>query len=921
MLERKPLLIASLFLNYFVFAILLNSVGSVILQVQNSFSVSASEASVLEAYKDLSIAITSFLVASFVAQLGYKRAMLIALSLVFLVLAAMPQIPAFWMNKLLFMATGIGFAVIKVSIFATLGLLTNSTRQHASLMSFLEAFFMLGVLSGYFLFGAYVDDSEAGNLGWYQVYYPLAGLALVALLTLALTSFDQPKDEAVESASSLQGFKDMLTLCLKPLVLVFVLSVFLYVLIEQGIMSWLPTFNNVVLNLPASLSIQMASIMAASIAIGRFLAGYLSQRINWYPLLCVCLILAGLLVLAAMPMAQSVDPQQVVSNWFQAPLAAYIFPLIGLCLAPVYPIINSVVLSSLPQHQHAPMTGLIVVFSALGGTLGSLITGSLFELFDGATAFYCSLLPMVGILVTLTLLKRQSVKPAFEQVTASSAEQGTTSALFHAVQTKHIFADSKTFVDAVPKSDPNEIELAYLQGKDEPHFDLKQFVLDNYDVPDEASPEIKRVKAENLRAHLDAMWAELERAPDNPEGRSSLIPLPKPYLVPGGRFQEIYYWDSYFTMLGYVLDRGPEMLQNMVENFAHLSRTVGHIPNGNRTYFESRSQPPVLSLMLELLCEYRGVKQVLPKHLAALESEHAFWMRGVNHLTEDGDSTNRVVKVGDGYLNRYWDTMTTPRPESYAEDVALASACARSSEGLYRDIRAACESGWDFSTRWLDCSAQLEGIETTAVIPVDLNVLMYLLESTLAKAYTASGRLDAAESMRRQADQRRALILTHFYDEDRGFFVDLNLADLSPRPTLSLAGLYPLYAGIATPEQADRVQHRVHAEFLREGGWVTTLSSSGQQWDAPNGWAPLQWITYQALMNYGFHAQATTGAERWIDNNQRVYDETGCLFEKYNVETIGHLAGGGEYVVQHGFGWTNGVLVKLKQVLEPKTRN
>ena len=915
MLERKPLLIASLFLNYFVFAILLNSVGSVILQVQNSFSVSASDASVLEAYKDLSIAIASFLVASFVAQLGYKRAMLIALSLVFLVLAAMPQIPAFWMNKLLFMVTGVGFAVIKVSIFATLGLLTNNTRQHASLMSYLEAFFMLGVLSGYFLFGAYVDDTEAGSLGWYQVYYPLAGLALMALVTLALTSFHQPNAVTVESASSLQGFKHMLALCLKPLVMVFVLSVFLYVLIEQGIMSWLPTFNNVVLNLPASLSIQMASIMAASIAIGRFLAGYLSQRINWYPLLCACLILAGLLVLAAMPMAQSVDSQRVVTNWFEAPLAAYVFPVIGLCLAPVYPIINSVILSSLPQQQHAPMTGLIVVFSALGGTLGSLITGSLFELFDGATAFYCSLLPMVGILITLTLLKRQTSKPLAERATRLSADSEAPPELFHTVQINHVFADSKTFADAVPKRDPAEIHAAYQYLKDQADFDLKQFVLENYELPDDVSPQIKPAQGVDIRAHLDSMWTQLERAPDSVAPRSSLIPLPKPYLVPGGRFQEIYYWDSYFTMLGYVLDRGPAMLENMVDNFAHLSHTVGHIPNGNRHYFASRSQPPVLALMLELLCDYVGAKQVLPKYLSALESEYAFWMRGHEHLTEDGDSINRVIKVAGGHLNRYWDALATPRPESYSEDLALAASATRAEELVYRDVRAACESGWDFSTRWLDDTAQLAGIETTAVIPVDLNVLMYLLENTLARAYVASGRLDRAESMRSQADQRRNLILTHFYDAERGFFVDLNLTDLSPRPMLSLAGLYPLFAGIATPEQAERVQQRVYTEFLRDGGWVTTLRTSGQQWDAPNGWAPLQWITYQALVNYGYQAQAKMGAERWVATNRQVFDATGCLFEKYNVESVGDLAGGGEYVVQHGFGWTNGVLVKFMDIL------
>ena len=159
----------SLFINYFVFAILLNSVGTVILQVRNSYGVSESSASMLEAFKDLPIAITSFLVASFITRIGYKRSMLVALALIICACLAMSQLPYFWMAKLLFATIGICFALIKVSVFATLGVITNSRNQHVSWMNFLESFFMIGVLSGYFVFSAFIDDSNPGDVGWLHV--------------------------------------------------------------------------------------------------------------------------------------------------------------------------------------------------------------------------------------------------------------------------------------------------------------------------------------------------------------------------------------------------------------------------------------------------------------------------------------------------------------------------------------------------------------------------------------------------------------------------------------------------------------------------------------------------------------------------------------------------------------------------------
>lgn len=400
----------SLFINYFVFAILLNSVGTVILQVQNTYGVTESAAAVLEAFKDLPIAITSFLIASYVARIGYRRTMLLALGLIGLVCLVMPHVPAFWMTKLLFTATGAGFALVKISVFATLGLVTGDRKQHASLMNFLESFFMVGVLSGYFVFSAFVDDADPRSTAWLHVYYLLAGLSFAAFVLLLFARIDESAASVDRPASLAGEFVDTLRLCARPLVLIFVVSAFLYVLIEQSIMSWLPTFNSRILNLSPSLSIQMASILAASTALGRFAAGVVLRRFDWFTVLAAGLLLAAGLVLLALPMTGA-RPASPVAAWSGAPPAAFVFPLIGFFIAPVYPAINSVVLSSLPQRDHAAMAGLIVVFSALGGTTGSILTGTLFELVGGETAFYFSLVPITLVLFTLFLFKRQTELP------------------------------------------------------------------------------------------------------------------------------------------------------------------------------------------------------------------------------------------------------------------------------------------------------------------------------------------------------------------------------------------------------------------------------------------------------------------------------------------------------------------------------
>ena len=487
--------------------------------------------------------------------------------------------------------------------------------------------------------------------------------------------------------------------------------------------------------------------------------------------------------------------------------------------------------------------------------------------------------------------------------------------LFLAVQAGHVFTDSKTFVDSIPKSDPAEILDAYQRERESEEFNLKAFVRRNFELPPlvEAhfDTQLHAGAHRPVREHIELLWDVLQREPDIHEAQSSLISLPEPYIVPGGRFREIYYWDSYFTMLGLAAAGRIKMMEHMVANFAFLIEQIGFVPNGNRSYYCTRSQQPFFALMVDLLAETTGDERIYTRYLAQLEREYAFWMAGADTLKEDRAVVRRVVRVGDSFLNRYWDDSPGPRQESYVEDVALAATTTRDSEELYRDVRAAAESGWDFSTRWFEDPQDMATIRTTQVVPVDLNALLYKLEWVLAKASGLADRQSQKAFYRGRAEARKTLLQTLFFDQEQGFFVDLLLPGLGPSRILSVAAAYPLFFGIATPVQAELVAEKLRGDYLKAGGWVTTSNNTGQQWDSPNGWAPMQWIVYRGLCHYGRDAEAREGAQRWIDNNLDVYGKSGNLVEKYDVEHIGVQAVGGEYEVQNGFGWTNAVLLKF----------
>jgi len=402
--------ISAIAASYFVFAILLNSVGTVILQSIHSFDISKPQASTLEGFKDLSIAFISFFVASVIPRIGYKVALVIGLALAAVACLLTPLVGNFVIIKLLFACIGASFALVKVSVYSIIGQLSDSVKSHSSLLNTIEGIFMLGSLSGYWLFSLYVDPDAPKSMQWLDVYYPLAAMILITLLLVSCSAIT--KVEPTDSQSNiLSGFIEMMKMSYQKLVMIFVISVFLYVLIEQGIGTWLPTFNSEVLGLPTNVSVQMTSIFAGALALGRLLAGQILRYINWYVFLNSCLACMALIILMILPLTIQ-DSGSRVTSIFNAPTVAYLLPLIGLMMAPIYPVLNSVMLSSLERSKHAAMTGLIVIFSALGGTTGSIITGFSFQAFGGQKAFYLSLIPMVLIAISLYFFKNSTQKNA-----------------------------------------------------------------------------------------------------------------------------------------------------------------------------------------------------------------------------------------------------------------------------------------------------------------------------------------------------------------------------------------------------------------------------------------------------------------------------------------------------------------------------
>ncbi|MDH6250875.1 alpha,alpha-trehalase [Chryseobacterium sp. H1D6B] len=479
--------------------------------------------------------------------------------------------------------------------------------------------------------------------------------------------------------------------------------------------------------------------------------------------------------------------------------------------------------------------------------------------------------------------------------------------LFDNVQRSQIFEDQKTMTDAFPLFPVSEINEKYENEKHEAGFDLKKFVLSNFDFIGKKSFE--RTEILPIKEHIEKLWDELTRTAYEEKG--TLLKLPKPYIVPGGRFNEFFYWDSYFIMLGLQVSGRVDMMKNIVENCSYLIQNAGFVPNASRTHFLSRSQPPYFSLMLDLVAETTGDEKIYVKYHNTLEKEYQFWMNGEDTLENDS-SIKRVAKTKDGdILNRYYDAENVPRPESYLIDIEDGENA--SGDQFYRNIRSACESGWDFSSRWFADGETIQTIETLNIAEVDVNCLLWHLEKTLAKSSALQNLTEKEHYFFKRAADRRQMIDNYFWDENTKTYKDYHLKKHKNTASEHIAALYPLFLGLASEEQAKAVIKTIAEKFLYKGGLVTTTKESGQQWDLPNAWAPYQWLGFAAMKNYGASELAEQIKNNWCSNVERVYSNTGKLMEKYNALDTKTIAGGGEYPNQDGFGWTNGVYLKLKQ--------
>ena len=481
-------------------------------------------------------------------------------------------------------------------------------------------------------------------------------------------------------------------------------------------------------------------------------------------------------------------------------------------------------------------------------------------------------------------------------------------ALFAAVQQASLFDDQKTFADARPLRDPADIGADFLAQRDAARFDLAAFVQANFEVPAQVATSQVQV-GRTLAAHIDGLWPHLTRTDPAPLPDDSRLAQPHPYVVPGGRFGEMYYWDSYFTMLGLIESGERQRARDMLANFAAQIDTYGHIPNGARTYYLSRSQPPFFSHMVELVARGDG-DTVYRRYLPQLRREHAYWMQGAQSLAP-GQASRRVVRLADGsVLNRYWDDRDTPRPEAWLHDMRTAASMPdRPPTEVFRELRAGAESGWDYSSRWLADRHTLGTIRTTAFLPVDLNSLIHHLEAVIALGCRKDAQPDCVREFDERASQRAEAIGKYLWNAG-GFYADYDWQRRQTSAQVTAAALYPLFVGIASPQRAKLTAITVRTQLLRPGGMLTTTLRTGQQWDAPNAWAPLQWVAAEGLSRYDEDALAKDIATNFLGEVQRVFDERHKLVEKYDATGAAH-GGGGEYPLQDGFGWTNGVVRAL----------
>ena len=526
--------------------------------------------------------------------------------------------------------------------------------------------------------------------------------------------------------------------------------------------------------------------------------------------------------------------------------------------------------------------------------------------------------------------------------------------ILEAVQRANIFADCKHFVDSPLLVEPQECwRRWHALPQPVPPDALSAFVnetfgppghdLDPWSPPDhQTTPELlARLPAGAVRdwaAALNNLWPVLGRKLSDATlahpARTTLLPVRHPFVVPGGRFREAYYWDTYWVVQGLLTVDMWQTAASTTRNLLDAARTYGFVPNGLRRYYLNRSQPPLLTQMVDALIasapSAEEAAALLEEALPVLDGEYAWWMRtGVNGSAVHLDaSTGRPAAT----LNRYVVETDAPRPESWREDVLTAAAAAgRSHASVYAELAAGAETGWDYSSRWLDanhapaslalsdaeaCDPPTEPlctIRTSSILAVELNAILYRNEVRLEALHTRAHHTEPAARYAAAAAARRTAMDAWMWSDASGFWHDVNWRLGVALPHESAASYMPLWAGAHGEAQAERAVGVLAASILLQpGGVATTLEKTGQQWDWPNAWPPLQQMIVEGLESCGAARGEALGAEvasRWLNSSLIAWTRDGVMHEKMDATRPGEYGGGGEYTPQVGFGWSNGVVL------------
>ncbi|CAK9819937.1 unnamed protein product [Anthophora plagiata] len=545
-------------------------------------------------------------------------------------------------------------------------------------------------------------------------------------------------------------------------------------------------------------------------------------------------------------------------------------------------------------------------------------------------------------LVVLRCCETSAEKASFAKPPPCPSDVYCHGELLHTIQMASIYKDSKTFVDMKMKHPPNETLLLFREFMERvdhmpTRHQIEQFVNDTFDPEgsefEEWDPEdwishphfLDKILDDDLRkfaADLNRIWKMLGRKIKEDvrihEDQYSIIYVPNPVIVPGGRFREFYYWDSYWIIKGLLLSEMYVTAKGMLSNFVSIVDKIGFIPNGGRIYYTMRSHPPLLIPMVDVYVQATNDYHWLEENLYLLEKEFDFWM------------TNRTVEIemdGTKYtLARYYEESSGPRPESYKEDYLTSQSfrTAEEKDNYYAELKTAAESGWDFSSRWfiLDGTnkGNLTNLKTRYIIPVDLNSIIYRNAELLAQFNTRLGNETKAAYYRKRAEEWKRAVTAVLWHDEVGTWLDYDIMNDIKRDYFYPTNILPLWTDCYDISKREEYVSKVlkylekNQIMLNLGGIPTTLEHSGEQWDYPNAWPPLQYFVVMALNNTEdpwAQRLAYEISQRWVRSNYKAFNETHSMFEKYDATVSGGHGGGGEYEVQLGFGWSNGVIMDL----------